>query len=197
MDVAEGRQPDAPHGALPDLGKDGVAQLVEALRQDPGQAIGEDHPDRHGNNAGRRSPGAGQRVDRRLVEERDGDVDELAGDEQCQRQHHPRPQFDRIAGPQIGAEALQRAQPLDQPLLRLRQSGDRGPADHARTMGTHRGGLIRPVRSAIPGPVAAAASRRQRRRAAGASPPAARHRPGGRPREMGCCARTPRTGLRR
>src|SRR5204863_76101 len=46
MDMPEGRQRDAPHGALRHLGENPVAQLVEALRGDPRQAIGEDQPAR-------------------------------------------------------------------------------------------------------------------------------------------------------
>ncbi len=64
MDMAKRRQRDLAHRALADLGEDRVAQLVEALRHDPGGAIGEDHRDRHGDHGGVRRRRVGKRVDR-------------------------------------------------------------------------------------------------------------------------------------
>ena len=48
VDMAERGQRQPAHGALADLGEDGVAQLVEALRHHPGEPVGDDQGDRNG-----------------------------------------------------------------------------------------------------------------------------------------------------
>ena len=106
VDVAEGAQRQLADRALADLGEDGVAQLVEALRHDPGSPVGDDQADRHRDDGIARRQG----VDRVLVEQRHIDVDELAGEQKSDCQHDPRPQLERIARPQIGSERLERAQ---------------------------------------------------------------------------------------
>ncbi len=78
VDVAKGRERHLAHRPLADLGEDGIAQFVEALRHHPGGAIGEDRRDRHGDRGGMRCGGSSKGVDGPLVEQRDRDVDELA-----------------------------------------------------------------------------------------------------------------------
>ena len=88
MDVAECGQRQPAHGALTDLGEDGVAQLVEALRHHPGDPVGDDQANRHGDH----EVAGCQGVDCLLVEERHVNVDELACEQERHRQHDPRAQ---------------------------------------------------------------------------------------------------------
>ncbi len=87
--MAERGQRQPAHGALADLGEDGVAQLVEALRHHPGDPVANDQGDRNGDSGVAWCKG----VDRVLVEQRHEDIDELAGEQKGERQHDPRPKL--------------------------------------------------------------------------------------------------------
>src|SRR5271157_3339051 len=111
MDMAEGTQCQPADRALADLGEDGVAQLVEALRHHASSPIGDDQGNWHHDERPRARPGGRrQSVDRVLIEKRHVDVDELADDQKGDRQHDPCPQLERVARPQIGGERFESLQ---------------------------------------------------------------------------------------
>src|SRR6516162_5251498 len=103
MDMAEGTQCQLANRALADLGEDGVAQLVEALRHHPSSPIRDDQGYWHCDDGVARR----QSVDRVLIEKRHVDVDELASEQKGDRQHDPCPQLERVARPQIGGERFE------------------------------------------------------------------------------------------
>ena len=63
-----------------------------------GSPVGDQGRERHG-----REAGPADLVDHRLEEERDGDVDQLGGDQEGQGDQHAHAQLERIARPQIAA----------------------------------------------------------------------------------------------
>ena len=87
--MAERRQRQPADGALADLRKNGGPQLVETLRHHPSEPVGDNQ--RHG----RRDHDVARRkgVYRVLVEDRHVDCEELGGEQQHDRDHHPRPQL--------------------------------------------------------------------------------------------------------
>ena len=100
VDMAKRGQRQPADSALADLGEDGVAQFVEALRHHPGEPIGDDQGYRNGNH----DVAGCQSVDRLLVKQWHVDVDKLAGKEKADRQDDPRPQLERVARPQVGGQ---------------------------------------------------------------------------------------------
>src|SRR6185437_6632504 len=96
VQMAEGGEADHAHGVLLDLGEDRVAQLAESLGGDARDAVNDDQ--RHWHDDDRRMARR-QRVDRLLVEQRHGDVDELGDDEAEQRQHDAQAQIGAVARP--------------------------------------------------------------------------------------------------
>src|ERR1700731_2150736 len=106
VDVAKGRQRHPADRSLADLCKDGVAQLVKALRRHPGEAVGDDQRHRHrDHDLGRRKG-----VNSLFVEKGNADVDELAGEQKDQGQHDPHAQPEGIVRPEVRRERFERAQ---------------------------------------------------------------------------------------
>ncbi len=101
VEMAEGRERESAHRALPDLGEDRIAQLGEALRADTRDAIADDQQHRHREHQrlARR-----QRIDRVLVEHRHIDGAGLGHDQQADRDHHAYAKLGTVARPEIGQQ---------------------------------------------------------------------------------------------
>ncbi|GBD42368.1 hypothetical protein HRbin39_01759 [bacterium HR39] len=112
-------------GPLGDAGEDGIAQLVEAGGEQPGERIG--HHQRHGET--RHRCRRRQLVHRALEPEGDGDGDQLGGEQGRERRHHPQPQGG-IGRPQARCE-----QPRDARGRWRRGAGGVGTRVHGRNMG--------------------------------------------------------------
>ena len=105
--VAEGPERDPPDGVLGDLGVERVAQLAEAARQHPGEAIGEQQPDRRGD---QKLATGRQRIHRVAQDQGHIDVGRLGGGQQGQRDRHPRAQVRPTGGPEVGQQLPQGAE---------------------------------------------------------------------------------------
>ena len=117
--VAEGDDGEPPHRVHRHLGEDPVAHLGEERHQDAGAAIGDrhrqrrgEHPDEPGRARSRRARLAGQRVDRPLEGERNGDGGELRQQQEEHRQEHAQLEVAAIGRPDIGPQADQRGEEL-------------------------------------------------------------------------------------
>src|SRR6516164_1900312 len=142
--------PKGPQGqpadrALADFREHGIAQLVEALRHHPCDAIRDDECQRHRDHGVR----GRERVHGPLVEDRYVNIDALAGEQEGDREHDARPQFEGISGPEIGCERLERAQLVPQPALLPRRTEQRRWAP-ARA---HREASASAASLAAPGPL--------------------------------------------
>ncbi len=101
VQMAEGAQACFADGALRDLGEHGVPQLAESLGQHPGHAVADQQGDRHDDH---RVHGRGDRIDRVLVDNGDGDRDSLGRRQEDQRDHHAHTHLGGVLGPQIGQQ---------------------------------------------------------------------------------------------
>ena len=125
VQVAERTQPGQADGALGDLGEHRVADLAEGLGHDPGQAVGDEQADGHGQHR----PGLRrQRVDRVLVEDRHDHVGALGQHQKAERDDHAHAHLRGPRRPQVGqqgADGLQVVARADR--ARPRLSAAHGP----------------------------------------------------------------------
>ncbi len=129
--VLEHLERDPASGPLGDLGEDRVAQLAEAGRGQPGEAVGEQGGDRQGD---QRSFGTAQAVDHRLEEERHLDGDQLGRHQEREGDDHPQAQLQALARPKEGHDDGLDARPVDPSIpTRGHQGANRRHSSRARS----------------------------------------------------------------